>query len=711
MKQHDNYIKLQSNRQIVLNDATKIAATPIITADPIEPLITFKKPLNSIDDLTDSIKKLDERKDNRLGIVWSEDPVNKTRIRDARGVKPENLLLKEDLGEKYAMQVLNQVRGGILLLENRPKSLAQEEAIAKLLLIAEKSLTEINELPKSILAYNNAMVDVLKTAGIPDAAEQLNFAKEIANFKDDHQHIVTLNTVKDNNGAAHTVIEADVMLNGLTDSQKAQYAAIAKSNKGVSISDVDGASMTWYNKLPDYQKALIHDVADDIAKGTKVIPAQLRELIGVRNGYEKTTAIISPDTNGDLKKPKVLVQSLHCGAPASKNKHGGEQITEENIKQLQSFAPSGSTLNLNNLTSETTAIPFIKKDGIRSENWISKQIAKAVTGIKKTAKEAGKLPKVTSSMSPINKWRVFGGGLDHKQFANCLKSIGTHINEIKGTDNIQNFLKRSTIETRINNLWNRSRGLKSTEDLAREELTKMDPRDPITALTTAIDARKNLNQINLLVDDQNKNLEVSGAMKSLEYEVKHGNGSLNNFYRTNAEVAAYPTTVDFCKSGKDRTGMVELKGSQIAISAELGLSEAASKEALKALGAGGHTQEMAGIQGGSVGNHSIKMSAEFGLNPADQVLEGVINQKSSGYNSEIKLGKTILGFKTSKKVKAEKQAEGIVSEVKLKVENKKTSVNEEAVLNAKIKKAAGEPLISPNTPTVNQQQSTSRGAG
>ena len=53
--------------------------------------------------------------------------------------------------------------------------------------------------------------------------------------------------------------------------------------------------------------------------------------------------------------------------------------------------------------------------------------------------------------------------------------------------------------------------------------------------------------------------------------------------------------------------------------------------------AGGHTQEMAGIQGGTIGCHSIKTNPEFVLDRADKkVINGIINQKSSHFNSKIK---------------------------------------------------------------------------
>ena len=673
-KQKSNYQLLEENRAKVLEYANQVAKDKPIIVKPIY----FKKSINSMDDLTESIKKLDERKDNRLGIVWSEDQNSNTRVRDARNVDPNNSLVKEDLGEKYAMQVLNQVRGGILLLEQNSSLTfaAREKAIAQLLSLADKSLTEIDELPKRILAYNNAMVNILEDTGIKDADEQLNFAKEIASFKDDHQHIVTLSIVAKETSkivglpiSTNTAIEADVMLNGLTKIQREQYAAIARSKKGTNAY-TDVADMSWYNKLPEYQRNLIHDVAGDIATGKKVIPAQLRELIGVRNGYEKTTAIISPPAN----ELETLTQSLHCGAPASKNKHGADNITQQNIEQLQSFVEPDSAINLENLTSKTTRLPFFKY-GFRGENWISKQLEKVVKAVE----------LVTTTMSPINRWRLLGGGRQQDAYKQNLATIAEKLaasEKYKGsTENIQKLLINgpSTAET---------------TNKAYDEINALTDIKLQRTLIAAMDARENLSKGNWLGDAHNNNAETIAQMQIVQYGVKTKGHPLNELFGDEA-AKKYSTNVIFCKSGKDRTGLAMLKASFAAISSYLGLSGVNAENALKALGASGHTQEMAGTQGGSVGNHSVKMSAEFGLNPSDQALEGVINQKSSGYNSEIKLGKTWLfgTIKTAEKLKAEKEAVALTQELEW---TSKRYQSEKSIKNKTVSTQPIRPTITPD---------------
>ena len=138
-----------------------------------------------------------------------------------------------------------------------------------------------------------------------------------------------------------------------------------------------------------------------------------------------------------------------------------------------------------------------------------------------------------------------------------------------------------------------------------------------------------------------------------------------------------------------------LKASFAAISSYLGLSGVNAENALKALGASNHTQEMAGTQSGSVGNHSVKMSAEFGLNPSDRALEGVINQKSSGYNSEIRLGKTWL-FGTIKT--GEKEAVALTQELEW------TSKRYQSEKSIKNKTLSTQPIIPTITPGLKNNQ-------
>lgn len=625
-KPQTNYEQLELNRRKAIEYAESIASVaPSSISSPKLPTA-----LNSMEDLTSAIHALDQQKDNKLGITWHEDDKG-NRVRDARNVTTDEALLKKDAGEKYAMQVLNETRGGILLLEQSDISEEKkEETKAKLLLVAEAALKDdMDQLPSKIRGYNSALIAVLHESGatldesgISRSAEQLNFAKEVANFQDNHKHIITLNSIEDNQGNKHTIVEADVMLNSLTDSQKAQYEAIAAADDKILPKKPDKLSLksrmaklvgryklkddyAWYNKLPDHKRKLVKSAAEKIARGEKVIPAQLREFIGIRNGYEKTTALVQ---GGQVE---ILTQNIHCGAPASKNKEGKEKITEENLEQLQSFTNNGQ-VNLNILTSETK---------IRDESWISNQLKKA----------SEKLKNISITSSPINRFRLWTAKSEQKHFEEALAKIGENLNKTKNTEKLQEYLKTG----------------KGDLDAALKEIKNLNSEIQV-GLMAAVKAREHLSNPNTLTgkNKTNSNVEISANMLIVETSLKNKE-QLGSLFDQESK-KALKTIITFCKSGKDRTGLVMIKATKLAASYKLSLNEEKSQQCLQTLAAGNHTQEMAGIQGGSTGCHSLKTSGqkfgvkgEFVLNEQDEIaMGGVVNQKSSGYNSEIKLTET-----------------------------------------------------------------------
>jgi hypothetical protein len=626
-----NYDILQDNKTKVLKFAKDVFAKDVessnINKDEIEAKLESAKEKLSVGGFSEAISLLDEIKDNKLGIIWhkSGDLDNGTEalVRDARNITDRSEDLKKDAGEKYAMQVLNLVRASIDLLgdENDDKTNKSKE---KLKDIALGSLENIDSLPERIKEYNSAIVEVLKESGMEDVEKKLQFAKEIQNFNDEHKHIVTLSSarrmanrsVRDDKKSETidtevdtliqevdtTIIEADIMLNGLTDTQEEAWKAIANREKQ-KLPD-------WYNKMEPYQQTLLQKHAGEIAKGNKVIPTQLLSSVpGIKNGYLKVTAI--EQVNGS--DPKILLESLHCGAPATKikniSKEDKQKIVDENVKQLQSFVEDGRNINLNILTSKT---PF----NLRGEDFISNQIYKA------------KNNNVVVSSSPLNRWGWLGAGRDNKVFKGELKSIADSLSG-PDTKNVAKFLKNGS--SFFENLGEKiSFGLyKSTETKAKDELGpgKIVDANLAKILEKSIEARK-------LIDSPNSpfaNLKLNVAMDIVEHAIN--SDSLKK---------AIPIRINFCKSGKDRTGILLMKQSHEAICCELGIdpnSEKGLASLLKQV-SGGHTQEMAGIQGGSIGCHSIKTNPEFGLEPIhEKVIGGIINQKSSSFNSNVKLNK------------------------------------------------------------------------
>lgn len=288
--------------------------------------------------------------------------------------------------------------------------------------IATDAMVNMDNLgSKTVKNYNTQMLHVLESSGIAEPEKKLKFASEIANFKDDHHHIVTLTTALDRNSKPHTVYEAEIMLNGLTDKQINQYQDIARSTPGKPC------GVEWFDKMDKYKQDLLRPVALDISLGNKVIPTQLlSDVVGVRNAYQKVTAISSATS----PEPKVLSQTLHSGTPTTKvktvSKEARQEITDENLRQLKSFLPPDGRMNLNILTSKT---PF----NARGENFVADQLKKGKKGV----------DGVSVSASPINRWRLIGGGgRDTKQFEQNLASVGNGLEGQEGLKNVSKYLKK-----------------------------------------------------------------------------------------------------------------------------------------------------------------------------------------------------------------------------------------------------------------------------
>ncbi|MEM6338778.1 MAG: hypothetical protein AAF673_02490, partial [Pseudomonadota bacterium] len=618
-----NYEILEQNKSSVIQFADGVKSQPIPSNDELASKYTDVQRMVSNADLSSAIQKLDEIKDNKIGIVWHEssDLGNGTKalVRDARGVTNNLDDLRNEAGEKYAMQILNGVRAGMQLLDQADLTPDQlETAKQKLMHVATTAVENPSELnDKNVKEFNTQIIHTLEQTGIGadiSVNDQLNFAKETANLHDDHKHIVTLTSAEDKSGQKHTVMEAEIMLNGLTSTQKGQYEAIAAS-KPDSPSGVE-----WFDKMPQHKQNLLRDVAPDIASGKKIIPTQLLgDAVGLRNAYQKVTAIKGPEQD----KSHILSETLHCGAPATKikvvDKEARQQIVDENIKQLQSFAPPGEKLNLNVLNSKT---PF----NARNENFIFDQV-----------KKGGKNVGTSVSASPINRWRLLGGGRDTSQFKDNLSKIGGDLQDKPELENVAKHLKKGTstfakFAERIT-----FGAYKSTETKAKQELEALSKSNPDLArdLSVAVESRNLADSSTLFANSQNVNLELTSKMNIVRNSVKHG--SLTNVLKPET-VKKYPNDVNFCKSGKDRTGYVQKKDTQRAVANHLGIdpkSKLGQKNFLNQV-AGGHTQEMAGIQGGTTGCHSIKTNPEFALNPEDKMANKIVNQKSSHFNSKIK---------------------------------------------------------------------------
>ena len=290
---------------------------------------------------------------------------------------------------------------------------------------------------------------------------------------------------------------------------------------------------------------------------------------------------------------------------------------------MQSFVPKDERVNLNILNSRTPG-------NVRGENFIFDQLQKAKTGIN----------GVSSTASPINRWRLLGGGRDTGQFRDNLIKIAEGLDKRGGAQNVVQYLKKGG--SRFGRFVEAITfgAYKTTETKDKAELSVLQRTNPDLArdLGVAMEARSLADSFTLFADSQNVNLELTAKMNIVRNSVKLEGGALNKALPQKT-IDSIPSDVNFCKSGKDRNGYVQTKNTQMAVATYLGIDPKSSRgqRNLVSQVAGGHTQEMAGIQGGTIGCHSIKTNPEFGLNSEDRkAMNGVINQKSSHFNSKIK---------------------------------------------------------------------------
>lgn len=118
-----NFELLNDNKDKVLAFTNEVIKTPQQQAKNKYPpdikaqLEIIKSAFNK-EDYGQAISLLDELKDNRLNITWktNENLGNGTgcRVRDARNITPDQLSL--DAPEKYQMQLINQLRGAVDLI-------------------------------------------------------------------------------------------------------------------------------------------------------------------------------------------------------------------------------------------------------------------------------------------------------------------------------------------------------------------------------------------------------------------------------------------------------------------------------------------------------------------------------------------------------------------------------------------------------------------
>lgn len=288
---------------------------------------------------TEALQNLERLRDAKSGIVMKEVTQDGVPviIRDTRAAK--NPPVWET--EAFEMQYLNAIRAGMDIAEIAGKpainTLLQREAEKFMGEFSKNKGLSQEELSGLLKERIKNLGKILEANEIPDAYKKLNIAKDFQNFNDKHSNIVTVSSIE-HNGQKHTVIEAEVAMKGLTESQKKQYESILQSK---------GTKPSWYTAMPKWEQELCKKYASKIAAGEHVIPTQLRQIAGMKNAFEKITAI---SAGGELE---ILHTSKHAGTLASlaRDKNSRQGITDENARQAQEWVKPGKRLHCNTFNS------------------------------------------------------------------------------------------------------------------------------------------------------------------------------------------------------------------------------------------------------------------------------------------------------------------------------------------------------------------------
>ncbi|MGI4776066.1 MAG: hypothetical protein ACRYE9_04000 [Janthinobacterium lividum] len=308
-----------------------------------------------------AIRSLEQLRDLKNGIVTEKlsPPSNQpkatpTLIRDARKVKDPAALSTE----AFEIQYLNVIRAATDIANIEGKaSLAQglkdraQEFVGSF--HEENQALSQKDIAKKVNQEIIKVIQSLEKEGIQDARDKVNVAKDFQNLKDDHSNIATISSIE-HGGKKHTIIEAEVGLRGLTNTQKEEYIKVQKfydpNNPEASKNNLP----KWFEQLRPFEKALCHRNLAAIIDGKHVLSTQLRQIVGMKNAFEKITAI--KEENQEMK---ILHESKHAGTIASFARGDNTEardserarITAESAKQAQEWIGKDRQLHCLTLNS------------------------------------------------------------------------------------------------------------------------------------------------------------------------------------------------------------------------------------------------------------------------------------------------------------------------------------------------------------------------
>ncbi|MFK7760510.1 MAG: hypothetical protein AB8B46_00055 [Candidatus Midichloriaceae bacterium] len=557
---------------------------------------------------SDLILKLEEIRDLAIGVTWKQYQKadgSYDLIRDCTNQHSDEMDAEKAEQISFAIQSANLLIGAKKVLEIEGKG-----DDGKLSALLTDQLSKLNSGTSiNIKEFNAEVLKLLKDAEISDAKAKLTSAKDFVSMDNRQFHTSTLTKQKDSADKDKLVVESDNILLGITDSQKAQYEKIRDSAQG-EVLNID-----WYDKLNDFDKKLVKTYAAQIAEGKVMLPTQTREkLAGLRNAYEKSVFVA--DMDGE--NMEQVLEVLHTGTPSFHGKGDRLEQTKENLSQLDTFIPGGTEITDNALNSPQIV------DGI--PNFLNAIDKDAPDLIQQAQKERG---TGSCAVTPFNAMRRLASN-DNQGFDKNLIKLGAGLAQTQGFENISDYLINGT-----------------NKDLALEEIEAINGnKDLKNALINAIEAKSMIINTHSILDSENQNIKLVSSMIVVDFACNNEKGSVKTLF---PEINIGKVNIH-CASGKDRTGISLTDATNKAVSEKLGLSEDQSRENLKTQIKGGHTQELASLNGGTPGCHGVKSDSKTALskgNPLNALIEDTagfnkIKTKKSFGNKAKNLGVNVL---------------------------------------------------------------------
>lgn len=297
-----------------------------------------------------------------------------------------------------------------------------------------------------------------------------------------------------------------------------------------------------------------------------MIPTQLRQIVGMKNAFEKITGIVDPNNNNF----EILHNSKHAGTLASiaRDDNSKQRITDLNARQAQEWMSKDHILHANTLNSGNRLVQTLDKD------------AEIVTRTNTAINNVGGFHTNTA----FNKFRKIASFSNLSGVKERLNNLADNLPEGKIFDKIKTHLKP---QNRLYRLFNKPRD-DFRNLLSQAEQVYNLPKETIEILKIAVDLKKDVEKSDrILFREDDKNNISADISKKLNY--------LNNRILNSKDSILSKTlkheTLTMCASGKDRTGLAEHDQSAGVIANKLNMKiEDVDKQLLRS----GHTAGQAG---------------------------------------------------------------------------------------------------------------------